>query len=168
MKKSILVFIAGFSILVFFTTCKKYPEGGYYFNYLKKIEGTWQLKLYEVNGIDSTYLTQGANSIENYIGDFASFAVVNKGKRAQIRLNNHLRNYSVLMYHKKPELMGIKEGNNSSFDSTGCVAYNSQLCQRDIFNPTNEKQFNWKIEKLTKKELILISNIYNYKIILVK
>lgn len=168
MKTLITYILISLGVFSLFTTCKKYPEGGLHFNYLNKLEGKWKLKLYEVNGIDSTYLTQGANTIPNYIDDFAGFATVHSGKRAQIKLSNHLRNYSVSIYYKNPEIMGISQGNNSNFDSTGCLSYDSQKCQRDLFNPVNERYFNWKIEKLTKKEMILISNTYNYKIILFK
>jgi hypothetical protein len=89
-----------------------------------------------------------------------------KGKRVQINVHNHYRNYSVSLYTKSREYIGLK--GYSNLDSSGCSVFDSQICQRDIFNPTNSKLFTWKIEKFTKNELILLSTTGNYKIILVK
>lgn len=156
-------------MVLLLSTCKKYPEGGYHFNFLKKLDGQWKLKLYEVNGIDSTTLTQGATYIPNYLDDFASFAIVHSGKRAEIRMKNHYHGYSVIFNNNKRDMLSIHDdGDRDQFDSTGCLKNNTQLCQRNVFIPTTDRIFSWKIEKFTKKELILLSVIYNYKIILIK
>lgn len=161
-----LIFIS--TLLLF--NCKKYPEGGYHFNFLKNLEGQWNLKLYEVNGIDSTYLTQGSNSITNYTRSFAEFAIAHSGKRADIRLKNHYHGYTVTFNNKKRDMLGVHDdGDRSNFDSIGCLIPNSQQCQRNIFIPNNNQSFTWKIEKLTKSELILSSSQNNsYKIKLSK
>ena len=54
-KKYLLAIISLF-VITCFTTCKKYPEGGYTKQGPKRILGNWKLSLYEVNGIDSTDL----------------------------------------------------------------------------------------------------------------
>lgn len=165
MKHILFILLA---TLILFTTCKKYPGGGKHSQFFKNLEGQWKLQLYEVDGIDSTNLTQGSNSIANYLDKFATFPMVHTGKRTQIHLQNHYRNYTVSFNNKKREILGLEDLNTANFDSSGCLLYDSQMCQRNIFNPKNEKYFNWKIEKLTKTELILLSTIYNYKIILIK
>lgn len=164
MKNGLLLF----ACLVLLTTCKKYHDGGYHFNAFKHLEGQWKLKLYEVDGIDSTMLTQGATTIPDYQEEFARFPMLHTGKRREIKLENHYRDYEVTMGNKKRSIISVTNSNNSNFDPSGCLLYNSQKCQRDVFNPTNDSYFNWKIDKLTKNELVLVSLSYNYKLILVK
>jgi len=155
-------------LTVCLTTCKKYHDGGYHYNAFNHLEGQWKLKLYEVDRIDSTLLTQGATTIPDYLEKFAYFPMMHNGKRREIRLINHHRHYEVTMGNKKRSIISVTNINNSNFDFSGCLLYNSQECQRDVFNPTSDRYFNWKIDKLTKDELILVSLSYNYKLILVK
>jgi len=163
MKNGLLLF----ACLVLLTTCKKYHDGGYHFNAFKHLEGQWKLKLYEVDGIDSTLLTQGATTIPDYLEKFADFPMVHSGKRRQMKLYNHYRYYEVYINNNERDAISVYKSSDR-FDSLGCLSNNSQMCQRDVFNPTNEKTFNWKIDKLTKEELILVSQSYHYKLILVK
>lgn len=57
--------IAG--IVLLFTTCKKYPEGGFQNQAKKHILGNWTLTLYEVDGIDSTiFLLWSIRTLNNF------------------------------------------------------------------------------------------------------
>lgn len=64
-----------------FTTCKKYPEGGWSNVAIKHLFGgnedntskTWKLKLYEVNSIDSTGFITAENGFTNFQNDEVVF-----------------------------------------------------------------------------------------------
>lgn len=152
MKK--LFFLSVF--LIVFAACKKYPEGGWHYNAFRHLGGSWSLKLYEVDSIDSTYLTQGYNNIPNYLSDFLEIATVHSGNRTEFGWFSQPLSYSVYINKKNRDVIQLS-GNMYS-----------QQYQRNIFNPTNEQYFSWKIEKLTKDELRLTSVNYNYKLILIK
>ncbi len=73
-------------ISLLFTACKKYPDGGFVDQTRKHLFGghnvgnckTRKLKLYEVNGIESTYLIQGASSIPDFYEKFVTLTYTGK------------------------------------------------------------------------------------------
>lgn len=134
---------------------------------MKNLEGDWKLKLFEVDGIDSTMLTTGASTIPDYIDNFAHIGSFKSKREQYITMTNHYRYFNVDL-DPKHEFISFTGGSSSGFDSSDCAITNSQLCQRNIFNPKKIKTFAWKIQKLTKAEMILLSESYNYKLILTK
>lgn len=167
MKQKVLYLFLFISTTLLFS-CKKYPEGGWHYNAFKHLAGTWQLKQYLVNGVDSTDLTLGATSIPDYKSKFAVFGKAHSGKRAYFGFNSHFRIYEISINTKKRDIIGFQEVGTSQFDSTDCYISNSQYCQQRIFCPGNSSRFYWKIEKLTKKDLILISETGDYKLVMYK
>ena len=169
LKKAIAYFTIACAIILFFTTCKKYPEGGWSNMALKHLFGgldngaskIWQLSLYEVNGIDSTKYIIPNNGVTNFENDNVQFLLHSKkdakyeiGLRYQ-RLNFDLSKDKRLMTINKNEYGNVCSGNS---------------CERNIFAPDiiSTGYIEWKIIKLKKNELIIMSTIKNnnYKIIL--
>ena len=85
MKKLFAYFFIGI-LLLSLSTCKKYNEGGFVGLSRKHLFGekkdgaskTWKLKLYEVNGIDSTHLIPGTANIPDFFEKFITFRLDNK------------------------------------------------------------------------------------------
>jgi len=175
------IFKYSFFALIFFAfiTCKKYDEGGFIKQTNKHLFGhnkvgsskTWKLKLYEVNGIDSTYLIQGANTIPDFYEKFVTFKYEAKEVSVQIIATTFSKIYGGSI-DKTDKIMLI--GMNapiSKNDSMQCNTINNQLyCVRNILFPEyNNYAKQWNIKKLTKNELILETNWKlknSYKIIL--
>ncbi|MBL7911883.1 MAG: hypothetical protein JNJ41_12570 [Bacteroidia bacterium] len=158
-----------------FNTCKKYPEGGFVYNRIKHLFGKnkdhseklWKLKLYEVNGIDSTTLFQGADKYLNSSHDFVRFHISEA----------HARNYStqIFLYNYSVDIdkdaklmsMGTDLGYYNNDSSQCFLKGNITVCQRNIFNPEKNKFCEWDIRKITKDEVIITKQLTNnYKIIL--
>jgi hypothetical protein len=155
MKKSILIFIAGFGILVLFATCKKYPEGGYTKRAPKFIPGTWQLTLYEVNGVDSTDLINYMND-ENY----KNVSISKNGSTLSFGYEGYKGNSAKLIDNNQKILFYV--GNTNSGKS--CLLYNSiNYCYRAFLSPelSNDPSTEWKILKLTKTEMALSCSLIN-------
>ena len=81
-------------ILLSFTTCKRYPEGGWSNVAIKHLFGghqrgsskTWHLKKYEVNGIDSTiYITPG-NGFTSFENDDIVFKISANGENEATKI----------------------------------------------------------------------------------
>jgi len=173
--KHILLIVTG-SILLF-TTCKKYPEGGFVNQTRKHLFGgndvgdskTWKLKLYEVNGIDSTYLIQGANNIPDFYGKFVTFIYEGKDPSPVFSAKTFAYEYGGVFDKLEKEITLGYDPNPK--DSTQCKnIQNSTYCVRNLLFPEyNQYGKKWSIKKLTKKECILESNFKlknSYKIIL--
>ncbi len=149
-------------IILCLTTCKKYDEGGFLKQTNKNLFGankvgskkTWHLKLFEVNGIDSTGLIKGAYNLKTI--DFILF---------NIEVSTTMQvNYSI--YSLKTGISKLEKNFGTSLkDSNQC---SNGICVRNIFAPElNPKGVSWSIVKLSKKEFIIKSNlINNYKIIM--
>ena len=173
--RSILYNIIVLGFLFFsLTTCKKYPDGGFVNQTRKHLFGgndvgdnkTWKLKLYEVNGIDSTYLIQGAASIPDFYEKFVTFELTER-KSISCKVNTFLYTYNTEVDNVYKKIgFGMKF---SKEDTTQCKLKDNKLyCHRNIFFPEfQNKAPNWSIVKLKKDELILALEFNNsYKIIL--
>ncbi len=169
-------------IIVLFTlsTCKKYPDGGFVNQTRLHLFGghkvgdskTWKLKLYEVNGIDSTYLIQGAGTIPDFYDKFVTFKYVSKGDPSiEYSASTFLCDYAgIFDYTYKQLTLGIPVPLTRD-DSMQCkIVDGTRYCSRNLLFP----EFNnygklWNIQKLTKHECVLKTNhnlINSYKIIL--
>jgi hypothetical protein len=148
--------LLAFSVFLLFTTCKKYPDGGYTKRGPKNIIGNWKLTLYEVNGIDSTDLI-------NYNGDdkYKIVKIYKDGSVINISLNGSIVHISNFI--NKNQILHINGTENSSLK---CIAENNvNYCFRKYFTPESNQVIDWSIEKLTNKEIILNCKlINNYKI----
>ncbi|MDP1802450.1 MAG: hypothetical protein Q8L81_13915 [Bacteroidota bacterium] len=148
-----------------FNTCKKYDEGGLVKQTCKHLFGghkagnskTWKLKLYEVNGIDSTNLIQGSN-----FDNFITFKYVQSEPSIEYRATTSFQNYSGTVSEKKILIAYDWDTHN---DSIQC---NNNYCQRNILFPEFlNLNPRWEIKKLTSKEFIISIDLKNsYKIIL--
>lgn len=174
--KAIFKYLLLFSLSFILVTCKKYDEGGFVKQTNRHLFGhnksgsnkTWKLKLYEVNGIDSTYIIPGNGSVLDYYNKFITFKILSN-ENDSYSANNSFYNYSVNIdrAYKKLLIGPIRTINIE--DSTQCYSINSNtVCVRNIFFPeVDAKTFLWKIIKLTKNEFILTIELKNsYKIIL--
>lgn len=144
--KIIKIIFTLFVVVLFFTTCKKYPEGGYAWRTKKNIIGNWTLALYEVDGIDSTDLI-------NYNGtdDYKEVSVYKNASSYEFKLNN-LAPDRISFSNKKE----IQIQSPIYFIGIKCITDLSvNYCYRKYFTPEGPVMANWKILKLTKKELIL-------------
>ena len=182
MKKHKFHFIIALSLIsaLLFNTCKKYPEGGLVYYRIKNLFGknedharkSWNLKLYEVNGIDSTNLIQGYN-LNNDQGSFVTFYISNA--RAQL-YGSYTDVYGhVIAVDKNARSIGfgyadvvINHPSGTINDTSQCFLINNVLtCQRNIFNPEKNAFAEWNIRALTETELIISKQlINNYRIIL--
>lgn len=154
-------------IILCLTTCKKYDEGGFLKQTNKNLFGankvgskkTWHLKLFEVNGIDSTGLIKGSNFYEKISIEFYT----NEGTPQHRTLAGNYY-YSGYVSSKNNSILFAFNYRNKN-DSIQCP--NSD-CQRNIFFPEFlQRNPEWVILKLTKKEFIIASSLSNkYKIVL--
>lgn len=151
-KTHLLIIIV--SVCLF--NCKKYPEGGCERRGPKNIVGDWKLALYEVNGVDSTNLI-------NYNG--------NDGYKT-IRI---YKNVGVFQIDQKSSIGNSASftNNNTKIRINGGLVNNGQKCILDaginycyrLFFTPESSTIEWEIQKLTKNELIITTNIKNtYKI----
>ena len=157
-----------------FTTCKKYPEGGWSNVAIKHLFGgnhdnatkTWKLKLYEVNGIDSTGFITAGNGFTNFQNDAVLFTI-------KTRKGNDYKSTSLVYEYR----IDLSKTDHKTLIFTGGsldVVSNSQcyksVCERNIFNPSflANPYMIWKILKLKSDELILSGNNngFSYKLIL--
>lgn len=166
--KKFTIIVTSIVLSLFFTTCKKYPDGGNNFRAYQKILGYYRLALYEVNGIDSTNLINYNNN-EDY-------------KEIWIRESDVKTNSGFNITALKP---GLSFGGATIFEDkkkkilvhpsykgfgNSCSANQSFFpkCCRLIFYPEGQNTY-WVIEKLTRKELVLSCQLTNaYKIKLKK
>lgn len=155
-------------------TCKKYDEGG-----LKRLTNkhlcggnkigdkkTWKLKLYEVDGIDSTNLIKNSNVSDFYDVTFE----LTSGKRDNTMIiwtqfSNFELNIGITSCQFS--LIYLDHTFPTAEDSLQC---NNQYCYRNIFIPTVNTNFNkvWRLKKLTSKELIIekvINSSYRIKLV---
>lgn len=133
--------------------CKKYPEGGYEKDGPKNIIGTWQLTLYEVNGIDSTDLI-------NYNGN-PNYKSINISKlQTSITTHNARINNSVGIGFNFTD-SNKKLDFSSSYGTIYCpTIIPSSDCYKIIFAP-EASNLTWEVSKLTSSELIMHANTSN-------
>src|SRR5574343_1614751 len=154
-----------FPSLIFLTTCKKYPEGGFTMRgpkMLLKHNGAWKLTLYEVNGIDSTELIN-YNGDENYKN--VSFYKEDTHYNPNLYAANYPHFSYLIKFENDNKLLNFQSYDQSStkFCYSNNQIYNG--CYRLFFCPEN-KIIDWEIIKLTKTELHLRfsnSKVYNLK-----
>jgi len=173
--KTVLKHLTLIIILFSLTTCEKYDEGGLVRKRIKSLFGKnedhatklWKLKLYEVNGIDSTSLFQGSNLNFDDNGNYMNFQI--SYSRAHIyHATTYVYVYGISI-DKDAKLLSMgSELHASNNDTSQCFLKNNIFtCQRNIFNPEKNKFAEWGIKKLTENELIIVVQlINNYKIIL--
>jgi hypothetical protein len=162
----IRLFIKIFSIIfaiLTLSTCQKYEDGGTLLRNRKHLFGhkkdnaskTWKLKLYEVNGIDSTNLINGTSV---YHDNCITFILDNKEGYSG-KAKNFLFDYIIDLGSSPSEEIIIGHNNfpPTSVDSLQCDL-GKNACARNIFVP----ELNgiggsgfWQIKKLTKKEFII-------------
>jgi hypothetical protein len=165
--------------LLSLSTCKKYPEGGFVKQTCKHLFGsnkvgsskTWKLKRYEVNGIDSTYLIQGANSIPDFYEKFVTFKFKDNDGSPHIESKTFTYEYGGSVDDTNKQLLIGMKNPTTPLDSSQCKIINSQTyCVRNLLYPEyNSYGKLWNIKKLTKSELIIETNWNlknNYKITL--
>lgn len=175
--KKIHIILFGLALFFTLSTCKKYPDGGFVNQTRKHLFGgndvgdskTWKLKLYEVNGIDSTYLIQGANSIPDFYDKFVTFTYEGKEVSMKYSAKTFTNKYtgSIGITYKE---IGINYDWTNHEDSSQCKLINNiNYCERNILFPEFlQRNATWSIKKLTKRELIITDDRENfYKIILV-
>lgn len=119
---------------------------------------TWKLKLYEVNGIDSTGFITAGNGFTNFENDEVVFKISMKRYKDYF-INSKTFSLGAEFIDKKRKL-----NIGAAFEGQ-CI---NGICERDIFRPEHDKHsFEWKITKLTENELILqgkFNSIYNIKL----
>lgn len=154
-------------IILCFTSCKKYDEGGLEFRTVSKSLGgnkpgsskEWHLKKYIVNGIDSTYSINGYSNNESIL-----FEYYKKDVGIFMVIKTKIFVYAGFIAYKTISTGSIP---HNYIDSIQC---SNQYCQRNIFKPELKKiNYSWNIKKLTNKELILESDFtsnHNYRLIL--
>ncbi|MCW3076880.1 MAG: hypothetical protein JWO32_1489 [Bacteroidetes bacterium] len=164
--KSLYKFLIVVGLLLTLTTCHKYPEGGWSNVAIRHLFGgtegnskkVWKIKLYEVNGIDSTAYLFSGNGITNF-----------ENVSMTLRLNNaRAHDYyfytsifkGVLQFNENKNITHIAFPNNKY----NCL---NNVCERNIYYPEfNGSGFFWKIVRLKKNELILTNSATNnYKLI---
>jgi hypothetical protein len=133
-------------VVVFFNSCKKYPEGPK-FSLLrpeKRIYGTWELEKYVVNDFDSTNYLPPCNAI------YSPEGVNNNYCYRFIRGKNNIKgsdgNGAYIFENDKEELV------------ISYSVYNAPLNYPNIIGPTGTV-YNWEIRKLTNKELWIRRNV---------
>ncbi|MES2132616.1 MAG: hypothetical protein V4506_09705 [Bacteroidota bacterium] len=178
--KTLYITIVITFVLLTLSTCKKYPDGGFVNQTRMHLFGghkvgdskTWKLKLYEVNGIDSTYLIQGAGSIPDFYDKFVTFTYTGKEGSAKYQANTFLYDYSGTIGTTYKEIaLAISHDPLNKQDSLQCKNINgTNYCSRNLLFPEiNDYAKIWNIKKLTKKECALESTFHlknSYKIIL--
>ena len=167
MKKVFTYFSIGVLVLLL-STCRKYDEGGTIHAARRHLFGerkdnatkTWKLKLYEVNGVDSTYLIPGADKIPDYYDRFITFKLDNH-IGSTFSAQTHLYNYAGELGNAyKDIVIAMLSVPISAHASAQCsIINNDTICSRNLFRPLGYKGSSlWEITKLTKKELVLINN----------
>ena len=177
------VMFGALSFILALNSCKKYPDGGFVNQTRKHLFGgnkvgdhkTWKLKRYEVNGIDSTYLIQGANSIPDFYDQFITFTYSQKGDPSlQYQANTFLYDYQGRLDDVYKQLtLAVLHRPLTKDDSAQCkIISGTYYCSRNLFYPEfNNSNKIWDIKKLTKKECVLETTFKlknSYKIILIQ
>ena len=150
--------------LALFTTCRKYPEGGWTNVAIKHLFGknasyshkTWHLKKYVVNDIDSTVYITPDNGFSSFANNVIDFRISGKSSAKDYYASSKIYDTSISFINKKRVLSVWvnRQGNLSS--NSQC---NSSICERNIFNPFNIKNtIDWKINKLTPNEFIITTS----------
>lgn len=139
------------AITLCFTTCKRYPKGGWSNVAIKHLFGAnqsgniknWKLTKYEVNGIDSTEYTNLYNSkIELRIGN-------SRQKEYYVSFNSSLYSYSLKFSSNLHKNMEFKQ--RALAVNTLINQYFETGFYRNIFNPTcSTNVFEWNVIRLKK------------------
>jgi hypothetical protein len=157
MKKNKLLRIL--SLLLFaacFNDCKKYEEGGWTRLTRKHLFGgnnigdnkTWKLKLFEVNGVDSTEIIK-QNLPDNF---FEVTFTLTDPKYINLSANTGIFKHGGSV-GDKTLLLGYE-------DTTGCKNIGgTYFCSRDFLSPEYNKWSKiWDIRRLTSKEIVIETN----------
>ncbi len=132
-----------------FTTCKKYPEGGYINKGDNYIEGTWTLTLFEVNNVDSTALIN-YNGSEDY-KKCKFFKYNSKYKDIRIEMEG-----KALSCYFTEDSKFLKVYTEIEYSFINCLM---TACFKNYFVPEHVTYMNWEIIKLTKTKMILKSDL---------
>jgi hypothetical protein len=171
--KNLFTFFSIIFLSLTLSTCKKFNEGGLLALSRKHLFGerkdnaskTWKLKLYEVNGIDSTYLIPGTSQIPNYYDQFITFKLDNK-EGYTYKANTFLYEYFGYANYAGNKEIGIS-CSGGTFSQCRQIN-NTTICVRNILQPEGPfSKNNWHINKLTTSEFIFSLSLQNsYRIIL--
>lgn len=132
---------------LFFTSCKKYPEGGYENRGPKVLQKhSWILTLYEVNGIDSTSLIN-YNGTEEY-KDVLFYKEAGKYNHQLYAENSGGFIYQIYFTENNSKITFSDE----YYISKRCFV--NGLCFRLFFTP-EENAYRWNILKLNNNEFII-------------
>ena len=145
MLKKIKILVCCLITILFFTTCKKYPDGPVFSlrTVLNRLAGTYELDKFIVNDIDSTNLVPPCNqrtTLEHTTSD----------GRYYFKFDRHANIYGLdangayfLSSDKKNIAISYNNGNN----------YNPPFTQgRNILYPVKQSNGEWQIRRLTNKE----------------
>ena len=162
--KKLLAIVTLIITTLVFTTCKRYPEGGWTNVAKKHLFGghktgsskTWHLKKYEVNGIDSTmYITPG-NGYTSFENDEYTFRIDEYSK------NDYYGKSKVYVYTLAwGSKYSLLENSKKEIQIISAVPplkeqCSSGICERNIFNPNyNLNDRVWKIIRLTNNSFII-------------
>ena len=166
--KKILLNILLLFLLFTLSTCKKYPDGGFTRQgpktFITDKAGVWQLALYEVNGIDSTFLLPEGTEVDQYYSTFMTCSKYSKyEKKGYYYCTASMFIYD-LSFQNKNRLMAFTPKNNKY-----CIPFKTftNFCFRELLCPESFSTTIWEIEKLRDKECVIRTNLKNtYKIIL--
>ncbi len=174
--KTLKLIVPLVAITLCFTTCKRYPEGGWSNLAMRHLFGghktgsskTWHLKKYEVNGIDSTMFITPGNGYTSFENDLITFKN-GPGSDNVIRTKVYGFSVSFTKGLKDPKIKQKIYFAGGSFSNIKYSQCYSSVCERNIFKPqVLEIYAEWEILKLKSNEFIIASktNGNNYKIIL--
>jgi hypothetical protein len=141
---------------------QKISRWGNSFRAVYKIQGTWKLSLYEVNGIDSSYLINGPELTGWFLRQFReNIWSWNKGPTEDY-LNTFNHRFEIKFANNKAEIHLY--GTTGGDIPTNCSKASANQCVRNVLSPESYAT-EWKIQKLTRSEIILTTaNINSYKI----
>jgi hypothetical protein len=172
--KTVVIYILSLTIILPLSTCKKYDGGGLVKLTRKHLFGgndvgdskIWKLKLYEVNGIDSTYLISSLN-IPDFYEKHITFTLTDKKQYGYSCSSYLFDHYGYLGASYKEMSVGKLPTVYNGSDSAQCkIKNNNLICSRDILFPElGQSAFLWSIIKLTKHEFIMTTTLKNsYKL----
>ena len=165
-QKKPIIYLFALSIFFLFgyIGCKKYPEGGFIYRNDKRIIGNWKLKLYEVNGIDSTALIN-YNGNENYKN--IMFIEEDTKYNPTIYCQIDRLTESTIAFNNDNNTVNFREYNGPGVGKQ-CVNSTSLICYKHIFNPEQNNTV-WNILKIKRNEIKLTcNNTSHFVIILVR
>jgi hypothetical protein len=168
LKRTLIYFTIVCAISLLFTTCRRYPEGGWtnvakkhlFGGHQKGSSKTWHLKKYEVNGIDSTAYIIPGNGVTTFENDEYTFRIDQYSKndyygKSKAYVYTLVWGDAQTPFENSKKEIGILVSNAGLTREEQCNT-NSGICERNIFNPNfNRLHLMWKIIRLTNNSFII-------------